>query len=274
MERGFKTFLNFLVQPFLSEEHAKKKGLLQGLDARVKVTTLFILLIMATFLKSPWLLAGLSLICVLLAWFSKIGPFFFLRRVWFFIPLFAGIVALPALFLVPGETLWAMEGLRVSISYQGLHSAILLVLRVGTTVSLLNLLILTTRWPVLLKAMGDVKVLQPFVFVLATTLRYIHLLVGLVEKMHLALMSRDLGAQGALGLGHWSAGRMSTLLSKSLRLSEEVYLAMLSRAYSGQVKSAETFHLRPLDYGWTASCLVAVVAFFVLDHFVINAHLS
>jgi cobalt/nickel transport system permease protein len=86
-----------LVEDFLfAEIHSQKAGLLQKIDPRVKLITLLLYVVTISLLHSlPWILAlyGVSLA---LALFSRIPFWFFLRRVWLVLPLFAGIIALPA----------------------------------------------------------------------------------------------------------------------------------------------------------------------------------
>jgi energy-coupling factor transporter transmembrane protein EcfT len=59
-----------------------------------------------------------------------------------------------------------------------------------------------------------------------------------------------------------TARTAGVLLSKSIELSHEVYLAMLSRGFRGEVRLLTDFRLQPRDYvGLTAfifTCCLAV----------------
>ena len=60
---------------------------------------------------------------------SRVPTDFFVKRVWLGIPLFAGIVVIPAIFFVPGPRLFdlTLGPLTIAPSITGLAGAILLV---------------------------------------------------------------------------------------------------------------------------------------------------
>ncbi len=81
----------------------------------------------------------------------------FVKRVWLFIPIFTGIVVLPATFsfITHGHIVVPLGhwfGHRVGLTSQGLRSAALIVVRVATSISLVVLVALTTSWTSLLAA--------------------------------------------------------------------------------------------------------------------------
>ena len=70
---------------------------------------------------------------------------------WLFIPIFTGIVVIPATFsfITHGHivvTLWTWHGHAVGLTEQGLTAAGLIVMRVARSISLVVLLTLTTPW--------------------------------------------------------------------------------------------------------------------------------
>ena len=77
---------------------------------------------------------------------SRIPTDFFVKRVWLGIPLFAGIVVIPSIFFVEGPALFAVTLGPVTIAptVPGVMGAVLLVMRVGVSVSLAVLLVMTT----------------------------------------------------------------------------------------------------------------------------------
>jgi energy-coupling factor transporter transmembrane protein EcfT len=68
------------------------------------------------------------------------------------------------------------------------------------------------------------------------TYRYIFLFIRLFEEMHISLKARSLKQIDIKRARHWIASRISFLFKRSVRMSEEVYLAMLARGYSGEIK--------------------------------------
>jgi len=265
LERTLMEISSFFKDGLFSEEYANKNGMLQKMDPRVKVVVLMLLLITVSLLRHLLLITSLYLFILLLVIFSKISLRFFIPRVWLFIPLFAGIIAIPALFnvFVPGEPLfviiefgekWSLGPFEIpeiiSITRQGSLAATVLVMRVATSVSLVILLLLTTRWPHLLKALRVLWVPQMFTFIISMTYRYIHLFLRLIEDTHLAKKSRVIKKTTVSeGLG-WVTSQMGSVLRRTLEMSENVYSAMVSRGFTNEVRILDTFKMRKVDYLW------------------------
>lgn len=272
VEKTIQDAAALLREAIFSEEMARRPGLLQGLDPRVKIATLVGLVVVAAFMRHLAPLALLYLFALVLAARSHIPLGFFISRVWLFIPLFTGLMVLPAVFnlITPGQPLltlvdfghprrWGPLSLpeAVYITRQGAMGALLLVGRVAVCVSLMVLLALTTQWAELLKALRAVGIPKVFVLVLGMTYRYIFLLLSIASEMFVARQSRRVGRQRAAREGRrFIAAAMGTLLGKSLATSEEVYAAMVSRGYAGEPKVMSTFRLSRRDLAWSGAVLV------------------
>ncbi len=273
LDKTLAEITSFFKDGFFSEKYADRNGLMQKLDPRVKVVTITLLVIAVSFLTHLLLITGLHLFVLVLVSLSMIPLGFFLPRVWLFIPLFSGIMAIPALFnvFVPGDPLltlirfdaeWSIGPFKVpetiAITRQGLTTATLFVMRVATSVSLVILVVLTTKWPHLLKALRALGIPQMFTFIIGMTYRYIHLLLRLIEDIHLARKSRFI-KKGSIGSGQkWVASQMGIVLKRSLNVSEDVYSAMLSRGFSNEVKILDTFRLGKADYLWICFVLLII----------------
>ncbi len=248
-----------------AQHFAKVKGFLQLLDPRVKIVTFFALLIVATCIRHLEILVGFYALTLFLAVVSRIPLGFFLKRVWVFIPIFTGIIALPAIFNVvtPGQNLFVLYHLSgpcrigpfslpevIAITNQGIYGAAMLVIRVATSVSLAMLLVLTTDWVKLLKAMSVLRIPEVIIVILAMTYRYIFLFLKVVEDMFLARRSRLITQSGLREQHHWIAARIGVLVGKSYNLSNDVHLAMLSRGWSGSPRLMEEFRISWRDWVW------------------------
>jgi len=248
-----------------AQHFAKVKGVFQLLDPRVKIVTFFALLIVAACIRHIEILIGFYALTLLLAIISRIPLGFFVKRVWVFIPIFTGIIALPAIFNVvtPGQNLFVLYHLSgpcqigpfslpavIAITNQGIYGAGMLVMRVATSISLAVLLVLTTDWVSLLKAMSVLRVPEIIIVVLAMTYRYIFLFLRVVEDMFLARRSRLITRSGLQEQHHWIAARIGVLVGKSYNLSNNVHLAMLSRGWSGTPRLMEEFHISWRDWIW------------------------
>lgn len=256
-----------------SERLASRAGMLQETDPRIKTVGLLGLLVVAALLRHWYILAGLYTVALGLAAASRISLGFFIRRVWLFIPLFAGIVALPSIFSIfrPGDPLltiwdfghkvnigpWSL-GTSLAITHQGVKGAVLLVLRVATSVSFAVLLVLTTHWADLLRSLRVFHVPRVFVLILSMTYRYIFLLLGMARDMFTARTSRMVGPSSPREDRRFVASSMGTLLGKSHAFSTEVYAAMISRGFNGEPVTLRTYRAAAADWLWLAG--VALVA--------------
>jgi cobalt/nickel transport system permease protein len=277
LDRTLRAVANLMQDFLFAEIHAQKSGLLQKLDPRVKLITLLLYVIAISLLHSfPWIL-GLYGVSLGMALFSRIPLAFFLRRVWLVLPLFAGIIALPATLnlFTPGDPMVLLLSLNreyqwgpyripaeITLTQQGIQAALLLVSRVGASLSFILLLTLTTPWADLFKAFRSLRVPAIYVQTLGMTLRYLMLLGQMVRDMHLAKKSRTLRPLEARTEQSWIAGQMATLFKRSLQLSGDVHRAMVARGYQGEVRILSVFHLRPADGLWAGAC-AGLMAFFL-----------
>lgn len=265
MEKTLWQLASVMQESVFSEAYASAPGLLQALDPRVKFATLILFLTVTSLVRSIPVLVSIYLFTLLLAQLSRIGLPFFIKRVWLFIPLFAGIIALPAIFnvITPGEVWVPLIHLPrayswgpyhipevIGISRPGVMGALVFVCRVAASVSLVVLVTLTTRWDRLMKALRVVRIPQVFVLTLGMTYRYILLLVKLVQEMYWAKKSRTLRFSGVKAEQGWIASRMGALFRRSLQMSQEVHGAMRSRGFVGEAKILDTFQIGVRDYAW------------------------
>lgn len=218
IERSIESALSFFKEAVFSEETARSKGLLQAIDPRWRLIAFLAVIVFTCFVRSAPLLAFLYAASIGLAVASGINIIFFIKRVWIFIPLFTLFMAIPAVFM------------------QSLYSAVIFVLRVATCVSFAVLITLTTRHTDLLRSLGSLGIPGIFIQVLDMTYRYIFFFISVFEDMHLSLKSRLVKNIGGKKARYWVASRISSLFRRSMKMSEEVYLAMLARGYGGEFK--------------------------------------
>lgn len=237
-----------------SDRYATMDGFLQRIDPRVKLIAILLLVVATSFLRDIGFILAIYALTLILAHLSKIELSFFIKRVWLFVPIFSGIVAFPAIFsfITPGQqlvslmrfdhtiSLWVFQFSEIAITKEGALGALLFVSRVATSVSLVMLLALSTRWNELMKSLRVLRVPSVFILVLSMTYRYILILVRIVQDMHLAKKSRTIRYDASTkGLGkerNWVASRIGAVLMKSYVMSDETHSAMISRGFMGEVK--------------------------------------
>ncbi len=238
-------------QDLFAEEISHRDSLFQSLDARVKLISTLAFLISVSLSRSLIVIAGVYLIVLILALASAIPGNFLLKRVWLALPFFTGLIVVPALFLTPGPALWQiLPGLAVTRT--GVTTALFLLARVGTSVSLTLLLVLTTPWNTVLSALTVLRVPEVFVLILGMTYRYIYLLLHAANDMFLSRKSRVVGRLSTAENQKMLAAIGGALLGKSINLSSEVYLAMQSRGFRGPLVTLRPFRMRRTDWIWLA----------------------
>jgi energy-coupling factor transporter transmembrane protein EcfT len=125
---------------------------------------------------------------------------------------------------------------------------------------LVVLLTLTTPWNRLLAALRALAVPRMFVLVLAMAYRYVFHLLNAVTEMYTARKARLVGATTDVGSGRrFVSASAGALFGKSHALAEEVHMAMLSRGYTGNVRTLATSRITARDVVWAAACVAAAV---------------
>ncbi|HEY7419579.1 MAG TPA: energy-coupling factor transporter transmembrane component T, partial [Ktedonobacteraceae bacterium] len=137
LEQTISGITSSIEQAVFTEEHARKQGWLQGTDPRAKLGMFLALVLAASLSHTLSMLIVLYLVILAAATASHLPLDFLLKRVWMGIPLFAGIVILPSIFLTPGRPLlgFLLGPLHVAITLPGIIGAVIFVARVGVCVS-------------------------------------------------------------------------------------------------------------------------------------------
>ncbi|MGD0115276.1 MAG: cobalt ECF transporter T component CbiQ [Dehalococcoidia bacterium] len=249
-----------------SEENARKQGFLQRRDPRAKLLA-FVALIIATGLSREWaVLAAFYALVLLAAEFSSVDMGLFVKRVWLGVGLFSAIIILPSVFFVGQRELFHFPlGLfDLAVHRDGLLAASVFVLRVGVSVSLAVLLVLTTKWADILKSLRALRAPSGLVLVLAMTYRYIFLVLHSANAMLLARKSRIVANTSGPEQRRWVVSSMGVLMDRSVRMSEEVYQAMLARGFQSEMRTIDDHRMRAADWLLlTTSVLTAAAATYV-----------
>jgi cobalt/nickel transport system permease protein len=262
VEKTLSGTAGLLRQVMFSEDVAGRQGALQRLDPRVKAIGLLVLLVAVGLVHHVTVLIGAYAFTLVLAAISGLPLGFFIKRVWLFVPIFTGIVVLPATLSIvtPGHvvlTLWHWHGTPQGFTAQGLTTAALVVCRVATSVSLVVLLTLTTPWTRLLAALRALGVPRIFILIIGMAYRYIFLLLATVTEMYEARKARTVSATAHdRSARRFLAASAGALFGKAHHLSEEVHMAMIARGYRGNARTLQTFRLAAVD-GLAAVVVVA-----------------
>ena len=254
-----------------ADDLAHTDGLLQRLDPRTKIVTLLGVLVVSAFVRHTPVLLAMWVLTLLVAMASAIPGRSFAARVWLTVPLFTGIVVLPATLnlVTAGEIVIPLRtwfGHPVGITRQGLGAATLIVSRVAVSMSLVMLLTMTTAWNRVLAALRSLRLPRVFVLVIGMTYRYVFHLLDTVDEMYVARRARTVTTDRNPDLGREVvAATAGSLFGKSYALADEVHQAMTARGWTGNARTLRTERMSWRDAAWVAVCVSIGLAVVVAD---------
>jgi cobalt ECF transporter T component CbiQ len=264
LAKTVRGFTEALAQTLVAEHSARQRGVMQALDPRVKLVGVLALVVAAALSRKLVVMAVLFGLALVLAVLSRLSLWSLAKRVWVVAFAFTFMIAAPALFLTPGAALYHLPWGGLAITAQGARSAMLLIARVETAVTLSTLLVLTTPWMHLLKAMRTLLVPVEVIMLLAMTHRYVVLLTETANQMFESRRSRVVGRLSGQQQRRLMVNTGGVLLSKTLEMGNQVFWAMQARGFRGEVRLLSEFRLRGWDYiaicGFAAATGAAVVA--------------
>lgn len=251
LERTVEGLYEAMERALHAENTAGAAGLLQHLDARVKVAGLLSLILASALSTRLWVIGAVFAVAVLLAMLSHIAIGALATRVWLGALTFTGAIAVPAVFLTPGRPVY--RTLHLVVTAQGLTTAGYLILRVETAATLALLIVFTTPWSHVLKALRVFRVPIVFVVILGMTCRYILLMLETAHEMFESRRSRSVGALTGAQRRQMAVSSAGVLLSRTFQLSGDVYLAMQSRGFRGEVYVLDEFEMHRRDWAALAA---------------------
>ena len=258
IEKTLNRLAASMQQAAQAEESGSAPGFLQRLDPRVKCIGFLGLIFAAAASRNTAVTATLLCLGVGLAMASGARVLGRLAALWGGVLLFTGAVVLPALFLTPGRALFHLPLAGWAVTDHGFKSALSLVMRAETTATLAALLVLTTSWAHLLKALRVLRVPVLFVVILGMTYRFIFVLLGIAHDFFEARRARWVGSLDGRQRRAMAVSSAAMLLSKSVQLSGQVYEAMQARGFRGEVRTLDDFHMKRFD--WCTLALFVIVA--------------
>jgi len=148
-----------------------------------------------------------------------------------------GHVVLPIVSLAKSYNFWIYHIPRdIGVTREGLRGVAMLTARVANSVSLSLLVLYTTPFTEIIRALKVLRVPDTFLMVINLAYKYIFIFAKTVEDMHLAKKSRMVGAADDDEARQWIAGRIGLIFTRTQLKCEELHKAMLSRGFSGDVR--------------------------------------
>ncbi len=251
------------------DEFAKLESPLHAMDPRVKALAIILFIFISVTLTKPRFLAVAVIFWALVLLISRIPVGYVLRRLTWVIP-FAGVLILLFPFITPGDTVWNadLRIIKISATSQGLERALMLLLRVLASVLGIVTLMSTTRFNNLMKALSDLMVPAVIIQMLEFTIRYIFVTIDELKRMARARRARGF----VLGRNLWHSQTVKTLAQmvgvmfiRAYERGDRVYIAMISRGFTGKTNSMSNFVVSPKDYLLAGVITIVAAVLLVLD---------
>jgi cobalt/nickel transport system permease protein len=221
-------------------------------EVKLAATLLFVAAVVATPREAIWAFAGHALLLATAAAAGRLPPGFVVKRLLIEIPFLLFAVALP--FLGRGER---VDVLWFSLSREGLWGAWNVAAKATLGAGASIVLAGTTQVPDLLRAFARLHLPKVLVSIMGFMIRYLDVVIGELQRMRIALRSRGY-APRRIGEARALAATTGTLFVRSYERGERVYLAMLSRGYSGTIPDSEAGSAPALQ--WIGAVGIAVAA--------------
>ena len=240
-----------------------------SLDPRVKVVVMIAFILSNAILPDgSWLAFALAWLFILLANdLANLGLGFTLKRSVIALPF--ALVAVSAIFSPQGEPLavWDLGFLTLVPTDVGLIRFASIMLRSWLSVQVAILLVATTQFPDLIHALEHLRLPRTLTTIIAFLFRYLFVLTNEVYRILKAREARSARLPGVDGGGNlaWrikTTGSMAgQLFTRSYERSDRIYQAMISRGYTGHIRTLNPHQITSRDWlilGSSAGVLILI----------------
>ncbi|GAA4565294.1 cobalt ECF transporter T component CbiQ [Micromonospora coerulea] len=223
-------------------------------EAKIAAMVSFTIAVVATPREAYWAFGGYALLVAVVAALARVGPRWLLGRALIELPFVLFAFALP--FFGTGER---VEVAGLNLSVDGLLGGwnILAKGTLGVLASLLLAATTTTRD--LIVGLDRLHCPQIFTQIATFMLRYLDVLVGEARRMRVARVSRGDDPRFLWQLRGFAAG-IGALFLRAFERGERVYLAMVSRGYSGRMPAVWQGAGAATAGQWAAAATVPLTA--------------
>ena len=251
IDRGIRKFSSLVISLIREDETISRKGFLQMLDPRVKILFLAFFVTIVSIKQTIPHQLFIALFTMILALLSRVPLDRFYLKIWGCTFVFGFLIAFPAAtnVITPGELIWPIITLaepydfwiyhipqEIGFTTGGLRALAMLCLRIMNSLAISFLVLYTTPFSQLVKALQIFKIPASFLLIISLSLKYIVVFSRNVEDMYLARKVRSLQAESGPAARMWVAGRMAYFFRRTERRYEEIYRAMKGRGYTGEYR--------------------------------------
>jgi cobalt/nickel transport system permease protein len=264
IDKGIESFAGILKEGYTQWESASGKGFFYELDTRIKVVFWLFFILVVSLKKEilPELSIFFTVFVILLL--SRVNLVTFYRKVFLLGFIFGFLISLPSSLnvITHGEVIFPVITLPkaydfwlyhipgvIGFTAEGVSVVSMLTLRVINSLSLSFLILYTTPFPEIIKALKVLKVPDAFLIIISLTYKYIFIFARIVADMHLAKKSRLAGALKSAEARDWIAGRIAFIFKKTQLKCDDVFKAMIGRGFSGEIKLYRYQKITGRDWG-------------------------
>ncbi|MEM2109143.1 MAG: cobalt ECF transporter T component CbiQ [Candidatus Odinarchaeota archaeon] len=245
----FSKLYEFVKDVFVLEESAQKNFFLQKLDPRVKLAATIIGVVCVILISNIIFYAFFIITGLILAAASRVNIKDFILRSLVFIVVFTLLISIPLLFITPGRVIASTSifGLTLTVTVEGVCNSLTLVLRVWAALSLLNLLVMTTRFDQVTTALSTLKAPRLFLILFDLTLKYIFVIAYEALRINRAQQARQFHKPGLIERIKSVAPVTVNIFLRSHIRAGNVYNAMLARGFNGKYHTLNVLKLKRAD---------------------------
>jgi len=251
VEKGINHLAGVIKKGYIHWEDLSQNGFLQKIDPRIKILFLIFFIVIVSLKRDFLPELYLSIFIFVLVLLSRLKIVTFYRRVLFFGFIFGFLIALPsALNLITrGEIILPIVKLsrpydfwiyhvpaEIGITREGMLGVAMLTMRVINSLSLSFLVLYTTPFPEIVRALKVLKVPDTFLIIITLCYKYIFLFSKTVEDTYLAKKGRTIREDSNKKAREWIGERLAFIFRKTQLRCEEVFRAMVGRGFSDTIK--------------------------------------
>ncbi|MCX4722070.1 MULTISPECIES: cobalt ECF transporter T component CbiQ [Streptomyces] len=221
---------------------------------KLAATLAFVVVVVSTPREAVWAFGLYAVLIAAVAAVARIPAGFLLRRLLIEVPFVAFAVLMP--FVAEGER---VEVLGMSLSVSGLWGAWNVLAKGTLGVAASVLLASTTELRALLLGLQRLKLPPLLVQIASFMIRYGDVISDELRRMSIARRSRGFEARG---IRHWGvlAKTAGALFIRSYERGERVYLAMVSRGYTGSMPVIDEVAATRAQWAYASTLPVTALA--------------
>jgi cobalt/nickel transport system permease protein len=221
-------------------------------EAKIASMLLFTIVVVATPREEFSAFAGYALLVAIVAAVARVPAGWLLKRSLIEVPFVILAVVLP--FAGTGPT---VRWLGLDLHVDGLYGAWNIVAKGTLGVWVALLLVATTTPRDLLLGLDRLRTPQIFTQIATFMLRYLEVITGEARRMRIARISRGYDPRFLWQVKAFAVG-VGSLFLRAFERGERVYLAMVSRGYTGRLPAPDASGAGARQ--WTAAAAVPLVA--------------